>query len=253
MHVSDTILLIESYSNCGKSWLHAMNVPLKLVSLILLIASVVVTQSYIVPLSLIMCVLILAVLIAKIRPIHFIGMQAVGFVTTLWFVVFIPFMQGPSTPAFTIGGLEYAFLLLCKGTASVSLVILFMCTTPLPRMINFASRVLPAELVEMMVLSYKYIFIIIWELESMMVAQKLRGGRMRTRNFVKSMKLQASILEKTVERALDRSTVLYEALYCRGYTGRFPRYNVKERVGYADFIIIIVSMFVLVTSTMRWI
>lgn len=252
MHVSDAILLIESYSNGVKSPLHALNVPLKLVSLGLLIAAVVVAQSYLVPVILIFCALLSAVLIARIKPLHFIGMQAVGFVTTLWVVIFIPFMQGPGI-SFDTGVLQNAFILLCKGTASASLVLLFICTTPLPRMINFASRILPAELVEMTVLSYKYMFIVIWELESMLVAQKLRGARVRTRNFVKSMKFQASIVGKTVERALDRSTLLYEALYCRGYTGKFPRYNIKERLGLADFAIIGLSLFSLAAVTMRWI
>ena len=252
MHISDAFLLVETYSNGNRSPLHSLNVPLKVVSLGLLIASIVVVRSYFVPILLVLCALMLATFVARIKPLHFIGMQTVGFVTTLWVVIFIPFMQGPGI-SFNTGGLMSAFTLLCKGTASASLVLLFICTTPLPRTINFASRILPAELVEMMVLSYKYIFIVILELESMMIAQKLRGARIRTRNFVKSMKFQASILEKTVERALDRSTLLYEALYCRGYTGKFPRYSVKERLGYADFMIVIVSLFGLAAATMRWI
>src|SRR5438552_7605199 len=88
-------------------------------------------------------------------------------------VILLPLVQGPE-------GARPALLLAVKGTAVVLMALVLLGTAPLPTTLHAAQALrLPGTLVQIMLLSYRYLFVLADEFDRLRRAVRLRGFRAR--------------------------------------------------------------------------
>ncbi len=169
------------------------------------------------------CVLVLA---ARL-PLRSVGLRLLavnGFVFFLWLV--LPFTY-PGSPAFTLGplaashsGLDLAGLITLKCNAILLAFIALVSTSPVPDL-GYALQALrlPSKLCWLLLLTYRYIFVIGAEYQRMHRAALMRG--FVPRNSLHTYRTYANLFAMTLVRSWDRSERVYQAMLLRGFHGRF--------------------------------
>jgi len=99
----------------------------------------------------------------------------------------------------------------------MSVLLFFSLTTPLPELMR-AARFFrcPAVLVELVLIMYRYIFLMFSEAGRIRTAQKARLGFVSFRNTLRSAGTLGGML---VLRSYDRAERSFSAMRCRGYRG----------------------------------
>ena len=115
-------------------------------------------------------------------------------------------------------GLMYAVRLILTAMASVSCLYFLSMTTPMPDILNVLHRLhCPALLGELMLLIYRYIFVLLDTATNIRISQQCRLGNKDYKTAVKSFGALGSVL---MLRAISRSKALYDAMEARCYDGR---------------------------------
>ena len=110
-----------------------------------------------------------------------------------------------------------ALELFFKALACVSCLYFLCVTTPLGHLLGLLERInTPALLVELMLMTYRFIFILAQLAEQMTTAQRARLGNLTYRASVRSL---AALLATLFLRAMQKSGRIYDAMESRGYTG----------------------------------
>ena len=125
-------------------------------------------------------------------------------------------------------GLDFFISVLLKSWASVTAAVVLTATTP-PLQLLGALRSLrvPAVLVAIVMLMYRYLFVLVEEAQSMMRARAARsafiinktGGRKPGGSLVWRAKSAGGMAGSLFIRTLDRSERIYMAMVARGYDG----------------------------------
>ena len=128
----------------------------------------------------------------------------------------------------TDGGMNLGLLVFMRALAGMSVMLFFASSTPIPHLSEAMEQLhLPKEISELVVLIYRYSFLLIELLGTMYVAAQCRLGFRGLRNkFRTSGKLAVGLFTRSMEVA-DRSQV---ALECRGFQGRFHSFRPPARV-----------------------
>ncbi len=128
----------------------------------------------------------------------------------------------------TDGGMNLGLLVFMRALAGMSVMLFFATSTPIPHLSEAMEQLhLPKEISELVVLIYRYSFLLIELLGTMYVAAQCRLGFRGLRNkFRTSGKLAVGLFTRSMEVA-DRSQV---ALECRGFQGRFHSFRPPARV-----------------------
>ena len=114
-------------------------------------------------------------------------------------------------------GLQYAMQLILTALASVSCLCFLSMTTPLPDILNVLHKLrCPRLLGELMLLIYRYIFVLMDTAGKIRIAQQSRLSNKDYRTAVKSFGALGSVL---MIRAISRSKALYDAMEARCYDG----------------------------------
>lgn len=129
----------------------------------------------------------------------------------------------------TTDSFNKAWLILFRGTAGISVMLAFATSTPIPH-ISLALRQirLPDEISEIVVLIYRYAFLLLERMEAMWGAARSRmgfNGFMRTVNTVASIGVGIFIQSTNLS---DKAQI---ALDCRNYRGYFPVYRQPAKAG----------------------
>ena len=113
--------------------------------------------------------------------------------------------------------LYYAFQIFVTAMASVSCLYFLSCNTPMTDILNVLKKLrCPKLLIELMMLIYRFIFVLFETTSSITVSQQSRLGNRDFRTRVRSFGMMGASL---FILALKRSNALYDAMESRCYDG----------------------------------
>lgn len=114
-------------------------------------------------------------------------------------------------------GLELTLRLIARSLAGMMCLLFLALTTPAPDLVGGLRRIgVPAEIAEMAMLMYRFLFLLIDTAESMNSAQAARLGHVTYRRHMKSVGL---LIVNLMPRALARASALEVGLAARGWHG----------------------------------
>ena len=126
----------------------------------------------------------------------------------------------------TTGSLSQSTLVLCRVFGCSISLFFIVLTTPLTDLFNGMKRIgIPIELIDLMMIIYRYIFIIYAQAVEIWQAQVMRLGYSRAREAVRSFSLLCGMLFISSWIAGED---LVKAMDCRCYNGVFPSLDLAE-------------------------
>ncbi len=170
---------------------------------------------------------LLLVCLARV-PSKWLGARlAVLLLTLLPFVLILPFTVdhgGPSFPLWgfrlSLDGVIAGFSILCKTLALVTLSLTMLASTPFHTILHAAQRLrVPGLLILLSSLSYRYIFLLLDELNRLRIAVRVRGFRNRANRH--SYNTVGQITGTLLVRGSERAERVAQVMRCRGFDGRF--------------------------------
>jgi cobalt/nickel transport system permease protein len=171
-------------------------------------------------------VLLLAA-VARLPPAWFAARLAAVGVLLAIFVALLPFVLHGDGPSWQVGplrfsahGLHVAALLCLKALAVVSLMMILLATSALDALLKAAHALhVPGLLVQLLVLTYRYAFVLASELARIRVALRVRGYRNRANRH--SYRIVGHVAGTLLVRGYERAERVGQAMRCRGFDGRF--------------------------------
>ena len=132
----------------------------------------------------------------------------------------------------TLEGLDFFISVLLKSWASVTAAVVLTATTPPLRLLE-ALRALrvPAVLVAIVMLMYRYLFVLVDEAQSLMRARTARSAAIGPKSggsLVWRAKSAGGMAGSLFIRTLDRSERIYMAMLARGYDGTLRQSHVDS-------------------------
>ena len=117
-------------------------------------------------------------------------------------------------------GLVLAAQITLKTLAIIAVFTALVATMPVSTLGHALARLgLPDKLVYLLLMCYRYIFVIEQEYRRLVAAMKIRGFRARTR--LHTYRSYAYLVGMLFVRAAARADRVYQAMRCRGFDGRF--------------------------------
>jgi cobalt ECF transporter T component CbiQ len=128
----------------------------------------------------------------------------------------------------TEGGLKLGLTIFLRALAGVTIMLFFATSTPIPHFAAALRQIrIPAYLTELVILVYRYSFLLFEQLDVLYTAAQCRVGFRGTKNkFRTTGKLAVGLFIRSMEVA-ERSQV---ALYCRNFRGDFPTFRPPPRM-----------------------
>ncbi|HVO77379.1 MAG TPA: CbiQ family ECF transporter T component, partial [Methanomassiliicoccales archaeon] len=150
--------------------------------------------------------------------------------------------------AFYAEGVELAALVFVKAMAGVMVMLFFATSTPIPYFARALRQLhVPSYLAELVVLVYRYSFLLLEQLDTMYVAAQCRVGFRGWKNkFRTTGKLAVGLFIRSLEVA-DRSEI---ALQARNFRGDFPSYRTPAKMNAAWAVLPFLAFGGLVTVNM---
>lgn len=134
-------------------------------------------------------------------------------------------------------GLIQALNLFLKSLAGVSCLLFLYVSTPVGDLLGLLDRMhAPPLLTELMLMMYRFIFILLGLSRRMTTAQQSRLG---TSGFGASMRSLAALASSVFVAAFQKSAQIYDAMESRGYdgtiafTGELPQADTKQKLFFA--------------------
>lgn len=143
------------------------------------------------------------------------------------FVVPLPFLMRGNGPSWgrepfvvSLFGANVAALLLVKTMTVLTLILVLLATAPLDATLKAAHRLrVPGLLVQLALLSYRYLFVLAEELERLRVALRVRAFRGRVN--LHSYRTIGHVAGTLLVRGHERAERVGQAMRCRGFDGTF--------------------------------
>lgn len=139
------------------------------------------------------------------------------------------------TATATLEGLEFFVSVLLKSWTSVTAACILTATTPPMRLLEALRALrLPAILVSIVMLMYRYLFVLVEEAQRMMRARAARSAAIGANSggtLVWRAKSAGGMAGSLFIRTLDRSERIYLAMLARGYDGSIRRQDVPPVSG----------------------
>ena len=199
---------IDKYAGLS-SPIHNWDPRAKLIAILSLIVAIVLIPDLEIALIGLAIALTLA-LISRI-PFSFILKHLIG-VTIFIIPLFVIISLTPS------GGIERASLISVKALAAVILIFPMIGTMRFDTTIKALERLkTPTKLVQMIVFTYRYIFVFAREVQRMFTSLTSRGFRKRTSIY--TLSTIGKLIGMLFIRSLDRSERVFNAMVSRGYEG----------------------------------
>jgi cobalt/nickel transport system permease protein len=141
--------------------------------------------------------------------------------------IVLPFVLHDDGPALLLGPVRvswFGFLAACaltlRALVILSLVLILLTSTPLPSLFKAAHALyIPGFLVQVVSLSYRYLFLIIEEFKRLRIALRLRG--FRNRGNLHSYHTIGNVSAILLLRGSERAERVGQAMRCRGFDGHF--------------------------------
>lgn len=114
-------------------------------------------------------------------------------------------------------GMAYSLQLILTALAAVSCLYFLSFTTPVPDILEVLKKLrTPSLLIELMLLIYRFIFVLMSTASAITVSQNCRLGNKNLKTALKSFGMMGSVL---MIRAVSRSGKLYDSMEARCYDG----------------------------------
>lgn len=199
---------IDRYSRIT-SPVHHLPVGVKVVTAFAIIFLVVLSPGSWIYLFGIVAAALLAVVIVSRIPIHFLVKRILFFEP---FVIVIAVLV-----LFQAGGFQRFIILVAKCTLSLLTVLLLSNTTPFSKILDFSRRLrLPSIMITILALMYRYLFVLIDEMERIRRARKSRTFiRRKAGDWI----VLSTILGQLFVRSTERAERIYAAMCSRGWRG----------------------------------
>jgi cobalt/nickel transport system permease protein len=120
----------------------------------------------------------------------------------------------------TDAGFVVAITLTAKSVAIVTIALTLLATAPLHVTLAAAGKLgVPKLLVQLTVLTYRYVFLLVDELSRLRVALRVRG--FRNAMTPHAYRTVGRVTGTLIVRGADRAERVAQAMRCRGFDGRF--------------------------------
>jgi cobalt ECF transporter T component CbiQ len=128
---------------------------------------------------------------------------------------------------FSDRGIAQGVLVLARSVAGVTVMLFFATSTPVPHLAHALRGLrVPREITELIILVYRYSFLVLEQSERMFLAARCRLGFRGLRTSLRTFsQVAVGMFVRSVEVA-ERSQV---SLYCRNFQGDFPTYRPPAR------------------------
>jgi cobalt/nickel transport system permease protein len=157
-------------------------------------------------------------------------------------LIVIPFVGIFSLLVYLGGDAHHAGLILCKSYLSALAVMVCLASTPLPLLLDAArSLYIPAFLVELTQLVYRYLFVLSGEIQVMRIAFLARGGRAGRR----ACKSAAGMVAVLFGRALAKAGAVHNAMLSRGFSG-ISTSSLERRVHTKDVAVLLAGVLMVI-------
>ena len=129
----------------------------------------------------------------------------------------------------TADSFNQAWLVMIRAVAGITVMMAFATSTPIPHLAQALRQIrIPDEICEIVVLIYRYAFLL---LERMDTRWSAANSRLGFSGFKRSMKTIASIAVGIFTSSMNMADKAQVSLECRGYRGYFPIWNRPQRAG----------------------
>ena len=129
----------------------------------------------------------------------------------------------------TADSFNQAWLVMIRAVAGITVMMAFATSTPIPHLAQALRQIrIPDEICEIVVLIYRYAFLLLERMDTMWSAANSRLG---FSGFKRSMKTIASIAVGIFTSSMNMAGKAQVSLECRGYRGYFPIWNRPQRAG----------------------
>ena len=129
----------------------------------------------------------------------------------------------------TADSFNQAWLVMIRAVAGITVMMAFATSTPIPHLAQALRQIrVPDEICEIVVLIYRYAFLLLERMDTMWSAANSRLG---FTGFKRSMRTLASIAVGIFTSSMNLADKAQVSLECRGYRGYFPIWNRPRRAG----------------------
>jgi cobalt/nickel transport system permease protein len=143
------------------------------------------------------------------------------------FTLPLPWLLADVGPVWTWGplhlsqrGIVVALLIAAKGVTIVTLALIVQASAPLETTLQAAHALrIPGVLVQLGLLTYRYVFVLADELARLRIALRVRGFRNRVNRH--SYRTAGNIAGTLLVRGYERAERVAHAMRCRGFDGQF--------------------------------
>ena len=149
----------------------------------------------------------------------------------------------------TADSFNQAWLVMIRAIAAITMMMAFATSTPIPHLAQALRQIrIPDEICEIVVLIYRYAFLLLERLDTMWSAASSRLG---FSGFRRTMKTTASIAVGIFTSSMNLADKAQVSLECRGYRGYFPIWNRPKKAGFG-WVALAIVVFVLLYVVGRY-
>lgn len=250
-------MIPETFAD-GKSVIHSIDPRIKVVLALIYSFVVALSSSFVILLSSLVTSMVL-VMVARLDAREVLKRLAVllGFILLIW--VLMP-LTYPGAPLFRIGpvGFSSPGVLLAAQISLKSVAILLSLMALLATMsvatMGHALGILgiPDKLVYLLLITYRYVFVMEQEYQRLIRAMKIRGFKPGTN--LHSYQSYAYLVGMLFVHASARAERVSKAMKCRGFTGRFHSLRQFEPDPRNRLFAVIMSLIIILMATVElWI
>ena len=221
----EAVIMIQEPFAIGNSWLHKIDPRFKIAGAVLFSIIAALSKTYPALFGALFFAVLL-VFLAKLKPSLFIK----RFLLVSWFLIlfwiFLPFtgtgviwyQWGPL--AVKSQGTHLAAQISLKLVSILSALTALTATMPLATTGHALQRLgVPEKLVYLLLMAYRYIFVIEQEYQRIFRASKIRG--FQPRSNLHTYRTYAYMVGMIFVRASERARRVHQAMLCRGFKGKF--------------------------------
>jgi len=134
----------------------------------------------------------------------------------------------------SLEGIKYASLITLRAISAILLIFPMIGTMKFDTTIKTLQKLkIPNKFIQMIIFTYRYIFVFIEETRKMFIAANARGFKKRTNIY--TLKIIGNLIGMLFIRSFERTENIYNCMVSRGYTGYLKILDDDSKVCRKDF------------------
>jgi len=217
--------MIEEPFAAGHSVIHTTDPRFRVIAAVVFSFAVALSYEF-APLIFAFAVSVVAILACRISLRQVAGRLAIVNIFVLLFWIVLP-LTYPGGETYLLGpvtlhqaGIVFAAKITLKSNAILMILIAFIATMTLATLGHSLGRLkMPEKLVFLLMITYRYVFVIAQEYQKIIKSIKIRGFTPKT--TLHTYKTFAYVVGMLLIRASERADRVYNAMRCRGFKGTY--------------------------------